>query len=138
MPALLGATDDDGFDFYLAATKVLLGGVLGRNLLINVTTHVTRANQFGILGFGGDREDGYQPQSEGSVGLFLSDRLIVGGEWRTRPDNLRAFAEKDGFDVYAAWLPHKQLALTAAYVDFGRIVDQADEQACYVSLQLSF
>lgn len=138
VPALLGATDDDGFDFYLAATKVFLGGVFGRNLLLNVATRATRANQFGILGFGGDREDGYRPQFEGSVGIFLSDGLIVGGEWRTRPDNLRAFAEEDAFDVYVAWLPHKQIALTAAFVDLGRIADQADQQAAYVSLQLSF
>ncbi len=138
VPALLGAADRDGVDFYLAATKVYLGGALGRNLLVNLATRATRANQFGILGFGGDREDGYRPQFEGSLGMFLTDRFIVGGEYRTRPNNLRSFDEEHGFDVFAAWLPHKQVALTAAYVDLGRIADRPDQDAYYLSLQLSF
>lgn len=138
VPALLGAEDPDGVDVYLAATKVYLGGAWGRNLLVNVATRATRANQFGILGFGGDREHGYSPQFEGSLAVFVSDRFIVGAEYRTRPDNLQSFDEENGFDLFAAWLPHKQLALTAAYVDLGRIANRADQDAYYFSLQLSF
>lgn len=138
VPRLLGAREDDGVDFYVAATKVWLGGALGRNLLLNFTTRATRANQFGLLGFGGDAGNGYQPQFEGSVGVFLTDALVFGGEWRTKPDNLRAFEENDAGDVYLAWLPHKQIAVTAAWVDLGRIADQDNQDAYYLSLQLSF
>lgn len=138
VPALLGAEDDEGIDFYVAATRVWLGGAFGRNLLVNVGVRATRANQFGLLCFGGDAGSGYSAQAEGSVGLFITDALLVGGEWRTKPDNLGVFEENDAFDVYVAWLPHKQVALTAAWVDLGRIADQDDQDAAYLSLQVSF
>lgn len=138
VPRLLGARDDDGVDFYLAATKLYLGGLFGRNVLLNATVRGTRANQFGILGFGGDRRAGYRPQFEGSAAVFLRDDLAIGVEGRTRPDNLRAFEENDVFDVFAAWLPHKHCAVTLAYAGLGRIADRTGQGALYVSGQISF
>jgi hypothetical protein len=44
----VGAAGNDGMDFYIAATKVLLR----QSLLLNVTARLTKANQFGLLGFG--------------------------------------------------------------------------------------
>jgi hypothetical protein len=70
--------------------------------------------------------------------VFVSNRFIIGAEYRTRPDILRSFDEENGVDPFAAWLPHKQLALTGAYVDLGRIANRADQDAVYFSLQLSF
>lgn len=138
VPALLGAKDDQGVDVYLAATKLYLAGVFGRNVLVNATVRGTRANQFGLLGFGGDRHDGYQPQFEGSVAVFLTDALAIGAELRTKPDNLRSFSEDDVYDIFAVWLPHKRLALTLAYADLGRIADRPGVQTLYVSGQVSF
>jgi hypothetical protein len=77
----VGARDASGTDFYIAATKLLLG----EGLLLNGTVRFTRANQFGLLGHGGDREDGYRAQFEGSAAWLLSRRFAVGGEFRTRP-----------------------------------------------------
>ncbi len=138
VPKLLGAEDNDGVDFYLAATKLYLAGVLGRNVLVNATVRATRANQFGLLGFGGDRHDDYQAQFEGSVAVFLTDAVAIGAEFRTRPDNLSSFEENDIFDVFAAWLPTKHVAVTVAYADLGRIANRPDEEALYVSAQLSY
>lgn len=41
--------DRKSADFYLSATKV----ILSKSLLLNATVRLTKANQFGILGFGG-------------------------------------------------------------------------------------
>jgi len=138
VPKLLGARDDAGADFYLAATKLYLAGLLGRNVLANATVRATRANQFGVLGFGGDRNAGYRPQFEGSVAIFLNDWSAVGGEYRTRPDNLRGFEENDIHDVFIAIVPNKYCAVTVAYSDLGRIADKRGQDAWYVSAQISF
>ena len=47
--AVVGAKRDSGVDFYVSATKLLLE----QNLLLNGTLRATKANQLGLLGFGG-------------------------------------------------------------------------------------
>jgi len=135
IPRLIGARHDDGTDFYLAATKVFLAGPFGRTWLLDVTLRGTRANQFGILGFGGDRSDSYHLEAEGSLALFLTDRLIAGVEYREKPDNLSAFREDDAYDGFVAFFPTKHVSVTAAYVDLGNIATHPGERAWYLSVQ---
>ena len=52
--ALLGGRRDSGVDWYVAASKVLLD----QSLVLNGTIRATKANQTGLLGFGGSCEDG--------------------------------------------------------------------------------
>lgn len=59
----IGARSADGVDFYIAGTKLLLA----ESLLLNATVRATKANQFGLLGFGGDQNGGYSAQFEGSA-----------------------------------------------------------------------
>jgi len=138
IPRLIGARHDDGTDFYLAATKVFLAGPFGRTWLVDATLRETRANQFGILGFGGDRSDSYRLEAEGSAALFLTDRIVAGAEYREKPDNLSAFREDNAYDGFVAFFPVKWLSLTVAYVDLGNIATHAGEQAWYFSLQATF
>jgi len=138
VPKALGARNDEGVDFYLAATKVWLGAVFGRNLLLNGTVRATKANQMGLLGFGGDRRDAYRDVSEVSVGVFLTDRLVVGAEARRKPDNLSVFREETFKDVYVAWFPSKRVSLTVGWLDLGRIADRREQRAFHLSGQLAF
>ncbi len=138
VPKALGAESATGVDLYVSATKLYLGAVGGRNLLLNATLQATKANQFGLLGFGGDNHDRYQLQPAASVALMLTDNLLVGAEYRARPNNLSVFKEEDAKDVFIAWFPVKYLSLTAAYVDLGNIADKEDQRAWYLSGQLSF
>lgn len=138
VPTALGARNASGTDLYVAATKVWLGAVFGRNLLANLTLRGTRANQFGLLGFGGDLNDRYRIVPEASVGLFLTDRLVVGGEVRRKPNNLSAFREQTAGDVFVAWFPHKRVSLTAAWAMLGQIADKQEQEAFYVSFQVNF
>jgi len=132
--AAIGAADDSGTDFYVSATKLYLS----QSLLLNATLRMTKANQFGILGFGGDRRDSYRPQFEGSAAFLLSRSLAVGAEYRSKPDNLSIATEDDAFDVFLAWAPFKHLSLTLAYVDLGNIVIADDQRGWYASLQVGF
>lgn len=53
VPKALGAKDRSGVDCYVATSKLFLGAINGYNLLLNANLHATKANQFGLLGFGG-------------------------------------------------------------------------------------
>ena len=106
VPKAVGAKHDSGVDFYVAATKVFLGGLAGHNVLLNGTIRATKANQMGLLGFGGDKSDNYKAVFEGSAGVFLdsANSVLVGYEYRQKPDNLSAFKENAYQDVFIAYL----------------------------------
>ena len=130
----VGAADDSGTDFYLSATKLYLA----QSLLLNGTLRYTKANQMGILGFGGDRRDSYRAQLEFSAAYLLSRKLAVGAEYRSKPDNLGIATEDDWWDVFVAWAPSKHLSMTLAYVDPGNIVIADDQTGYYLSVQGGF
>ena len=130
----IGAKDDSGTDVYVTATKLYLD----KSLLLNATVRFTEANQFGILGFGGDRNDGYSPQLETSIAYLLDRRFAIGAEYRTKPDNLNIADEDDAWDVFAAWTPNRNISLTVAYVDLGNIVIRDRQRGVYASLQVGF
>jgi len=130
----VGARDASGTDFYVAATRLFLG----EGLLVNGTVRFTRANQFGLLGHGGDRADGYRARFEGSAAVLLTRSLALGGEFRSRPDNLRFAREDSGFDLFGAWFVNHHLSVVLAYVDLGRIAEQGRQNGVYLSLQAGF
>ena len=137
-PKALGAEKSSDVEYYLSATKLYLGAVAGRNLLLNVTVQATRANQFGLLGFGGDRGRSYELLPAASAAVMLTDNVIVGAEYRVKPDNLSVFKEQDAKDIFVAWFPMKNLSLTAAYVDLGNIADKSNQRAWYLSGQILY
>ena len=130
----LGAKSADGVDYYVAATKVFLD----QSLVVDATVRMTRANQIGILGFGGDRDANYSAQFEGSVGYLVTRHFVVGAEYRTKPNNLGVAREDDWSDLFAAYAVNSHLSITAAYVDTGSIVTFANQRGLYLSLQAGF
>lgn len=130
---LLGADDDDGVDVYVAATKVLLD----QSVVVNGTVRATKANQTGLLGFGAAGNDDYRLEFEGSAGMLLSKRLLVGAEYRSKPNNL-GLKEDDWFDVFAAYAVNKNLSVTVAYADLGTIATFKGQRGLYLSLQAGF
>jgi hypothetical protein len=138
VPDAIGAKDDSGTDFYLGGSKVFFAALFQRNLLVNLTARATKANQGGLLGFGGDRNNSYEIMAEGSIGLFLNRQWLVGTEYRQKPDNLSFAKEDDWWDVFVAWVPDRRLAVTAAYVNLGDVATLEDQQGLYLSVQGSF
>lgn len=130
----LGATSNSGVDFYATATKLMLD----KNLLLSASLRGTKANQLGLLGFGGPNHDGYSAQFEGSAAYMLSRDLVVGADYRTKPDNLAFATEGDAKAAFVAWFPNKSLSLTAAAVDMGEIALQGGQTGFYGSVQLGF
>lgn len=138
LPLAIGARDGSGTDVYVSATKLWLDAAGGYPLLLNATVRSTRANQTGLLGFGGDREDGRSLVFEGSAAVLFSPRFAVGIEYRDKPDNL-GFAREDGWrDVFAAWFPNKHVAVVGAWADLGSIATLDRQRGGYLSVQLSY
>ena len=138
----LGAREE-GFDFYVSATKLLLA----HGVLVNGTLRATKANQNGLLGFGGTAHDAYRIEPEFSVAWLADRRLAFGAEYRRKPDNLNpsllgaGLKEDDWFDLFAAWAPTKHVSLTAAYVQLGHIVPAVAtkrQDGGYLSAQIAF
>jgi hypothetical protein len=130
----VGGKHADGVDYYVSATKLFLN----QSLVVDATLRITKANQTGLLGFGGDRNDSYGPQFEGSVGYLLTRRLVVGAEYRTKPSNLGFAKEDDWYDLFAAYALNKNLSVTLAYADLGSIATFHNQRGVYVSLQAGF
>lgn len=128
----LGGQSDEGVDYYLTATKIFLD----QSLLLNATVRFTEANQFGLLGFGGDRESDHTAQFEVSGAYMLTDRLVLGAEYRTRPDNLGFAEEEDGYDVFAAYAITDNVTLVGGYVDLGSIATFDRQDGAYLSIQI--
>jgi len=112
--------EDNGLDFYLAATKVMPIGA-DRKLLLNATVRATKGNQIGILGFESKWEDDYEAEFETSIGVFLNDQTVVGLEYRMKPDNIKGLREDDWGNLFFAYFPSNNLAIVAAYAEFGDI-----------------
>ncbi len=132
----LGAKDDSGRDFYIAATKLYLDS----SLLLNGTVRATKANQMGLLGFGGDRRDSYQAMLEVSAAYMFTRKLVAGAEYRQKPHNLGVDDEKAYMDVFIAWFPTKHVSVTGAYVSLGDVTvfNPKRQRGLYVSVQTGF
>jgi len=136
VPRLLGARRVDDVEPYVAMTKLWFGAAGGYNLLTNLTVRATRANQMGLLGFGGDRSDSRHIEPEGSVAVLPRDNLAVGVEWRDKPSNLTAAPETRAADLFVAWWPMRHLSVTAAWLDLGQIANKTSQRSSYISVQL--
>ncbi|MBB5206741.1 DUF3034 family protein [Chiayiivirga flava] len=138
LPLAVGARDGSGTDMYLSATKLWLDAAGGYPLLLNGTLRSTRANQIGLLGFGGDRKGGRSLVFEGSAAVLLAPELALGIEYREKPDNL-GFAREDAWrDAFVAWFPNKRIAVVAAWADLGSIATLDRQRGGYLSVQLSY
>lgn len=151
VPKTLGAISDSGTDFYVSATKVILGGLMGHNVLLDGNIRETKANQMGLLGFGGPTKNNYSTEFEGSVGVFLdaANQWLVGAEYRQNPDNGlfpgSAYKQSAYKDAYISYIPNKRFALVVAYADLGNLpnttmsgLNQSSSDGMYVSGQFSF
>lgn len=138
VPQLLGARRNADTDLYASASKVWLGAVFGRNLVTNATLRATRANQFGLLGFGGDLSDSHSLMPELSAAVLLRDNLALGAEFRAKPDKLRVFQEQNAYNAFVAWFPMRHLSLTAAWLEMGNIANKPAQRSMYLSAQVAY
>jgi Protein of unknown function (DUF3034) len=137
IPRAVGAARGADVDLYLSVTKVYFAALAGHNVVLDATLRRTRANQFGLLGFGGDGS-GFTLNPEASAAVWLTDDVLFGAEYRDKPNNLSAFRENSAEDVFLAWAPVKNVSFTGAWADLGRIAGKAPQRGVYISLWVGF
>ena len=130
----IGAADDEGVDYYASISRLFLS----RSILANATARLTKANQMGLLGFGGDRHDNYSVHVEGTLAWQFSRRLAIGGEFRSKPDNLGIAREDDWYDLFAAYAVTRNITATIAYADLGSIATVPGQRGALFALQAAF
>ena len=141
----IGSTS--GVDFYLAATKTIKVGSVP--VVLDGTLRETKANQFGLLGFGGGSygHNAYQLEPEFSAGAFVASNVAIGGEYRYSPNNISSgvagIQEQAKWDIFAALFLNSHFALTGAYVNLGQIGPKLpsmtpNQQGLYLQVQGSF
>jgi hypothetical protein len=138
-PTQLGARSDTGTDWYLSATKVYLA----QSLLVNAVLRYTKANEFGLLGFGGDLDHNRSVEFETTIAYILTRKFAVGAEYRDKPHNLSVDDEQGAWDVFAAWTASRNISIVGAYVSLGSILAPVTGQSrhqngAYLSLQVGF
>jgi hypothetical protein len=138
IPSLVGAQRDSDVEGYLTASRLFMGAAFGYNLAVNGGVRYSRANETGLLGFGGDRRDERSVLKEGSAAVLFNPRWAVGVEYREKPDNLSFAGESDWADVFVGYFPNKHLSVVLAYARLGEIATLENQNGTYLSVQGSF
>lgn len=138
-PRQLGAAADSGAEFYLNATKVFLA----QSVLLDLTLRYTRANEFGLLGFGGDRKRGRTLEPEATIAYLVTRTVAIGTEYRGRPHNLKVDDERAAWDAFVAWTVSRHFSVVAGFVSLGSILapvtgESRSQNGAYLSLQAGF
>jgi hypothetical protein len=118
----IGIQDNDGMDFTLYASKLLT--FLPRPVLLNAGGRATKGAHIGLLGF----TDDYNFVVEGSAVVFITDRLLLGAEYRQKPNAYKTIPglvgrEDDWWTIDAAYVVSKHCTIAAGYGHFGRVLN---------------
>ncbi|GFM79828.1 hypothetical protein PSCICO_06720 [Pseudomonas cichorii] len=138
IPSLIGSKRDSDVEGYLTASRLFMGAAFGYNVVVNGGVRYSRANETGLLGFGGDRRDSRSVLKEGSVAVLFNPRWAMGVEYREKPDNLSFAGENDWADVFVGYFPNKHLSIVLAYARLGEIATLDNQNGTYLSIQGSF
>ena len=129
VPKALGYDDDDGVDFTLVASKTF-AGVLPKPFILSLGVRSTEAIHAGYVGFTDDRE----LVLEANGIFFITDQLVLAGEYRQMPDELHSLGrlvreQDDWWSLALGYVVNSQLTVTAGFANLGRVLDD-DENFC--------
>jgi hypothetical protein len=133
----IGIKDNDGVDFTLYATKMVT--VLPRPVLVSAGMRSTEAAHIGLLGFTNERTI----VGEGSICVFVTDRLILAGEYRQKPDEYDEIpglvnGEEDWWTLCAAYIINDRMTVGAGYGHFGQVLNHEANGAWGVKFKVEF
>lgn len=116
----IGIKDNNGVDLTLFASKMIK--FLPRPLMLNAGVRSTEAAQIGLFGFTEDRRTVF----EGNFGIMVLDNLVIGGEYRQKPDEFDTLPglveeEDDWWDGFITYIASDNLTMSIAYANFGDV-----------------
>jgi hypothetical protein len=138
IPSLVGAKRDSDVEGYLTASRLFMGAAFGYNVVVNGGVRYSRANETGLLGFGGDRRDTRSVLKEGGAAVLFNPHWALGMDYREKPDNLSFAGESNWMDLFLAYFPNKHVSFVLAYARLGEIATLDNQNGTYLSIQGSF
>lgn len=123
-------------DVYGAVSKIVSMG--GKNVLLNGVLRATKANELGLLDFGGGSatpgaSTSYKIEPELSAEIFVASNVIVGAEYRRQPNYAVAgtgqatfLSQSSAYDFNVVYVANSNFTLTAAYVNLGAVAPAAN------------
>lgn len=133
----IGIEDNEGWDFTLYASKMIAS--LGRPVIFTAGLRSTEAAHIGLLGFTGEREI----VGEGSVCVLVTDRWLLAGEYRQKPDEYTSIPglvdpEDDWWTFCTAYIVDEHMTLAGGYAHFGRVLNHKANGAWGIALKYEF
>lgn len=134
---VLGIEDDHGWDFTLYASKLITN--LPRPVLLNAGVRATKAAHIGLFGF----TDDYKFVGEGSAAVLVTDKLLLGGEFRQKPKEYHSVAgliedEDDWWTLFADYIFNDHLTATLAYGNLGHVLNHTANHAYGIQVKYEF
>lgn len=105
-------TDDDAFDFYVVATKLI--AQLPRPVLVSAGVLNTKEQVTGVFGY----NDGSDTTFFANVDVLPTSFLALGAEFKQGAE-YSDFQNESYYNLHAAWFASPHLTLIAAYVNAG-------------------
>lgn len=138
----LGADHSFGTEFTAVATKTITDW-LPRPLIVSAGLRNGDAIHTGLIGFAGERRTTF----EGSVIYFLTDQLLLAGEYRQKSDLLEQCsmggkhlikAENDWFDICLGYVVNDHLTIAGGYANFGNVFNHREENVWAIQVKYEF
>lgn len=138
----LGADHDFGTEFTVVASKTI-SGLLPRPIIVSAGLRNGDAIHTGFVGFAGERRTTF----EGSLIVFLTDRLAFATEYRQKTDLLDQFsaggkhlvkAENDWWDLLLAYVIDDHLTISGGYANFGNVLNHQEDNVWAGQLKYEF
>jgi len=138
----LGAHHNSGTEFTAVATKTIADW-LPRPLIVSAGLRNGDAIHTGLMGFAGERRTTF----EGSIIYFLTDKLLLAGEYRQKSDLLDQCtvngrhlikAENDWWDICLAYVVDDHLTVAVGYANFGNVLNHREDNVWAIQLKYEF
>ena len=138
----LGSDHDSGTDFTAVATKTI-SDWLPKPLIVSAGLRNGDAIHTGLIGFAGERRTTF----EGSIIYFLTDKLLLAGEFRQKSDLLHQCsmsgkhlirAENDWWDICLAYVVDDHLTIAGGYANFGNVFNHREENVWAIQIKYEF
>lgn len=135
----LGADHNSGTEFTAVATKTITDW-LPRPLIVSAGLRNGDAIHTGLMGFAGERRTTF----EGSIIYFLTDKLLLAGEYRQKSDLLDQYstggkhlikAENDWWDICLGYVVDDHLTVAVGYADFGNVLNHREDNVWAIQLK---
>lgn len=133
-------TKNTGLDVSLVASKMLT--CLPRPMIVSAGARSTKSAHAGFLGF----TDHRRIVGEFACCMLITDKLVVGAEYRQKPDSYDIPAgtgnvleeEDDWWTVEAGYLVNSNFSVAVGYGHFGHLFNHTGNRALGVALKYEF